>query len=303
VYCWQDIKRYKKGAIGPFATREKLKYQAEKIVEKYFNGSSSLWEINLPKKEIDLIRQRIQRGEVDGTLFDEVQADVGANLCDIYGRLIATQPFKEFKLSQELENALLEVDSRSLLESPKLKSLMEKVSSNMLLMVTPRGPSSTPPFSLQRKPESKLSQQPTETEMQQFSDSDQLPAVKDRLSSEEHQQPDPTITTTTTTTTLQQLLPSFSSVERREILLDQRESSSSSRNNSPQMMATVVDHLQQQQLEQQLLPIPVEDPGQPMSFLVEGRLLEEAKLTILNQMLLLPIETVEDLILEGTAVL
>jgi hypothetical protein len=108
ILVYQDIFEYKKTNKGAF-----------EIYQKYFNGRESLMEVNVEKKDCDLVLQKInrfrrdsQRFPLDDKLFETLELAVKLNLVDTFTRFKLTNEYKNYVKNQNLQIELLEKDDK-----------------------------------------------------------------------------------------------------------------------------------------------------------------------------------------------
>lgn len=105
--CYRDLLNFKKSKEGYY-----------NIYSNYFNGPSSIYEVNISKKiyskiykNIAYIRRKKRQGEIpniDPNIFDEAENEVKVNLCDTLSRFILTKKYKQFIALKNLQIELLE---------------------------------------------------------------------------------------------------------------------------------------------------------------------------------------------------
>jgi len=117
LYCWIDIDMFKrlekedttlKSLTDPKKRRGYLSIHAKRICDKYFNGDQSLMEVNVQKKETDLLWRRLKQKKVDSQIFDKILVSIRLNLLDSYLRFISTAAFKSYQLEQEINSSLID---------------------------------------------------------------------------------------------------------------------------------------------------------------------------------------------------
>jgi hypothetical protein len=100
VSCWSEIQTYKKSKTTPeFATE---------IYFKYFNGASSIMEVNVTSTEAKQIKNEIAQLNCTSTLFDKVESTIKGNLADTYTRFIFHPPYEAYCRQQETNLELIE---------------------------------------------------------------------------------------------------------------------------------------------------------------------------------------------------
>lgn len=119
LLCWDDIQLYKnlekEDVLMKSLTNEKKKkgllaIHAKRLCDKYISGDKSLMEVNVQKKDTDVIWRRLKQSEVDLYLFDKILETIEVNLCDSYSRLISTTAYKEYRLNRGIQQALMDKD-------------------------------------------------------------------------------------------------------------------------------------------------------------------------------------------------
>jgi len=121
LYCWDDILKYRsleKEDLVLMSLKDEVKRRgilgihAKRIYDKYFNGESSLMEVNVPKRETDIILKLLKQKKANLQIFDEVFYYVRDNLADLYSRLILTTEFIKYQKQKEVEKQLMEKTQR-----------------------------------------------------------------------------------------------------------------------------------------------------------------------------------------------
>jgi len=73
LYCWIDITL--RSLTEPLKRRCYLSIHAKRICDKYFKGDKSLMEVNVTKKETDLLWRKLKQKKVDSQIFDRIFGD------------------------------------------------------------------------------------------------------------------------------------------------------------------------------------------------------------------------------------
>jgi len=119
--CWIDIDIFKRLEQEDVTLRSLtdskkrggyLSIHAKRICDKYFKGDKSLMEVNVTKKETDLLWRKLKQKKVDSQIFDEVLVSIKLNLLDSYLRFISTAPFKSYQLEQEINTSLIDAGKK-----------------------------------------------------------------------------------------------------------------------------------------------------------------------------------------------
>lgn len=100
ISCYNDMMNYKKSVKKP--------EDAKILFEKYLNGNESVMEINIPKKVCEQVRSLMNEGKFDGALFEIVEKDVIANLCDTFSRFVFDPPYLQYIANKKGELEMLE---------------------------------------------------------------------------------------------------------------------------------------------------------------------------------------------------
>jgi len=121
LYCWDDIEKYKnlgkedvtfKSLTEDGKRRGYLAIHAKRICDKYFNGNKSLMELNVQKKDTDLLWRKLKQKKADLEIFDQILQAVKVNLSDSYSRIVLTKEYKQYVAEKGVELALMEKDKK-----------------------------------------------------------------------------------------------------------------------------------------------------------------------------------------------
>jgi len=91
-----------------------LGIHAKRIYDKYFNGELSLMEVNVPKRETELILKLLKQKKANLQIFDEVLYYVRSNLASLYSQLSLTTEFMKYQKQKEIEKQLMEKTQKKL---------------------------------------------------------------------------------------------------------------------------------------------------------------------------------------------
>jgi len=125
LYCWEDIEKYRnmgkedvtfKSLTDNVKRRGYPSIHAKRICDKYFNGDESLMEVNVQKKDTDLLWRKLKQKNVDLEMFDNILKTVEVNLCDSYSRFRLTKEYKQYIAEKGVEQLLMEKDRKVKLE-------------------------------------------------------------------------------------------------------------------------------------------------------------------------------------------
>jgi hypothetical protein len=87
IACWTDIRGFNKNpALG----------SAQEILEKYLRPGVSELEVNVTQQAIQVVVSKMSKGEVDNSLFSEIQKEVVRNMADTCNRLFVTKYYQVF---------------------------------------------------------------------------------------------------------------------------------------------------------------------------------------------------------------
>jgi len=120
LYCWSEIMKFKnvekedqmmKSVLDNEGKKRALYcIYAKRIADKFFNGEKSLMEVNVQKKDTDVIWKKLKVRQVDETIFDKIFGTIRENLADSFSRLVSTADYQAFKLEKELEKEFMDKD-------------------------------------------------------------------------------------------------------------------------------------------------------------------------------------------------
>jgi len=121
LYCWDDIEKYKnlgkedvtyKSLTEDGKKSGYLSIHAKRICDRYFNGDKSLMEVNVQKKDTDLLWRKLKQKNVDLEMFDKILETAEVNLCDSYSRFHLTKEYKQYIAEKGVEQSLKEKDRK-----------------------------------------------------------------------------------------------------------------------------------------------------------------------------------------------
>lgn len=93
----RDVRKFQKKLIS-----------ANDVYYKYLNGIQSVMEVNITRNVANRVLEKMKTGYEDEDLFEEVEKQVIANLCDTYTRFVYFGPYVEYLKNQKLEKELIE---------------------------------------------------------------------------------------------------------------------------------------------------------------------------------------------------
>jgi len=123
LYCWDDILKFRSlekedpvlmSLKDEVKRRGILGIHAKRIYDKYFNGELSLMEVNVPKRETELILKLLKQKKANLQIFDEVLYYVRSNLASLYSQLSLTTEFMKYQKQKEIEKQLMEKTQKKL---------------------------------------------------------------------------------------------------------------------------------------------------------------------------------------------
>jgi len=88
LICYMDVQKFKKEKND-----ENRKRMAQDNFLNYFNGNQSTLEVNVDQKGCEVIKSKLDRGEVDESLFDSCEMTIKSNLYDSFSRFITTATY------------------------------------------------------------------------------------------------------------------------------------------------------------------------------------------------------------------
>jgi hypothetical protein len=88
ILCYQDIMKY------PETPQKDRKEFVKRIIELYFNGTTSELEVNVPGKPKEALKQHFFKNEFNDNLFADIHSNLLINLYDSYSRFIVTKEFE-----------------------------------------------------------------------------------------------------------------------------------------------------------------------------------------------------------------
>jgi hypothetical protein len=97
ILSYMDIQEYKRTLNDPL-----------NIYFRYFNGVNSTLEVNAPRKQCLVVQEMLKNGQFDGTLFNELEKTVIANLCDTWSRFIFNSSYVKYMGSKSIEKEMIE---------------------------------------------------------------------------------------------------------------------------------------------------------------------------------------------------
>jgi hypothetical protein len=98
ILCYNDILAYKDANMD----------KAKGIYDTYLQGKGAVMEVNIPTRVAAAVFERIQKNEIDSTLFDHVKRDIVTNLSDTWSRYVTSQEYEDLLRVQRQEKELLD---------------------------------------------------------------------------------------------------------------------------------------------------------------------------------------------------
>jgi hypothetical protein len=97
ILCYQDIREFKSSLKDPL-----------NIYFRYFNGNSSVMEVNVPGKQCQIIYDQLKSGQFDVHLFDEIEKTIITNLSDTWSRFRFEHSYTQYIEKQKSEKEMIE---------------------------------------------------------------------------------------------------------------------------------------------------------------------------------------------------
>jgi hypothetical protein len=97
ILCYQDIREFKKSLKDPML-----------IYHRYLNGSSSVMEVNVPRRQCHDIDEKLKSGQFDAHLFDSIEGTVITNMIDTLSRFVFDGSYVKYMVHQRTEKQLIE---------------------------------------------------------------------------------------------------------------------------------------------------------------------------------------------------